>query len=163
MLYSPEMPTLRRLEAYFEFQRLGTNWKTEILAGLTTFITMAYIVFVNPQILHEAGMPLAAVTAATCISAAFGSFMMGILARYPIALAPGMGLNAYFTYTVVKGMGIPWQAALGAVFVSGVVFLILTAVGIRQLIVAAIPVELYAAVAAGVGYSSLSSDSAMRA
>jgi len=96
-------------------------------------------------------MPLAAVTAATCISAAFGSFMMGILARYPIALAPGMGLNAYFTYTVVKGMGIPWQAALGAVFVSGVAFLILTAVGIRQLIVAAIPFELYAAVAAGVG------------
>src|ERR1022692_3110962 len=94
MLYSREMPFLARLEAYFEFQRLGTNWKTEILAGLTTFITMAYIVFVNPQILHEAGMPLAAVTAATCISAAFGSFMMGILARYPIALAPGMGLNA---------------------------------------------------------------------
>jgi len=151
MLYSPEMPLLARLEAYFEFQRLGTNWKTEILAGLTTFITMAYIVLVNPQILHEAGMPLAAVTAATCISAAFGSFMMGIVARYPIALAPGMGLNAYFTYTVVKGMGIAWQAALGAVFVSGVAFLILTALGIRQLIVAAIPFELYAAVAAGVG------------
>jgi AGZA family xanthine/uracil permease-like MFS transporter len=145
------MPILARLESYFEFQRLGTNWKTEILAGLTTFITMAYIVLVNPQILHEAGMPLAAVTAATCISAAFGSFMMGILARYPIALAPGMGLNAYFTYTVVKGMGIPWQAALGAVFISGVAFLILTAAGIRQLIVAAIPFELYAAVAAGVG------------
>jgi len=151
MLYSRQMPILARLEAYFEFQRLGTNWKTEILAGLTTFITMAYIVLVNPQILHEAGMPLAAVTAATCISAAFGSFMMGALARYPIALAPGMGLNAYFTYTVVKGMGIPWQAALGAVFISGAAFLILTAVGIRQLIVAAIPFELYAAVAAGVG------------
>jgi len=145
------MPILARLEAYFEFQHLGTNWKTEILAGLTTFITMAYIVLVNPQILHEAGMPLAAVTAATCISAAFGSFMMGIVARYPIALAPGMGLNAYFTYTVVKGMGIPWQAALGAVFVSGVAFLILTALGIRQLIIAAIPFDLYAAVAAGVG------------
>jgi len=145
------MPLLARLEAYFEFQRLGTNWKTEILAGLTTFITMAYIVLVNPQILHEAGMPLAAVTAATCISAAFGSFMMGVLARYPIALAPGMGLNAYFTYTVVKGMGIPWQAALGAVFVSGVAFFVLTAVGIRQLIVAAIPFQLYASVAAGVG------------
>ncbi len=140
-----------RLEIYFEFQRLGTNWRTEILAGLTTFITMAYIVFVNPAILHEAGMPLAAVTAATCISAAFGSFLMGILARYPLALAPGMGLNAYFTYTVVKGMGIPWQVALGAVFVSGVVFLILTSLGIRQLILAAIPFDLYAAVAAGVG------------
>ncbi len=139
------------MESYFEFQRLGTNWKTEIVAGLTTFATMAYIVLVNPQILHEAGMPLAAVTAATCISAAFGSLMMGILARYPIGLAPGMGLNAYFTYTVVKGMGIPWQAALGAVLISGIVFLFLTAVGIRQLIVAAIPFELYAAVAAGVG------------
>ena len=140
-----------RLENYFQFQRLGTNWKTEILAGLTTFITMAYIVFVNPAILHEAGMPLGAVTAATCISAAFGSLMMGIVARYPIALAPGMGLNAYFTYTVVKGMGIAWQAALGAVFLSGLAFLILTALGVRRLIVAAIPFELYAAVAAGVG------------
>lgn len=147
----PEMLTRARLEQYFEFERLGTNWRTEILAGLTTFITMAYIVLVNPQILHEAGMPLAAVTAATCISAAFGSFLMGALARYPIALAPGMGLNAYFTYTVVKGIGIPWPAALGAVFISGVAFLILTAAGIRQLIVAAIPFELYAAVAAGVG------------
>ena len=151
MLYSPQMPLLSRLEDYFEFQRLGTDWKTEILAGFTTFITMAYIVFVNPAILHEAGMPLAAVTAATCISAAFGSLMMGIVARYPIALAPGMGLNAYFTYTVVQGMGISWQAALGAVFISGVAFLVLTALGIRQLIVSAIPFELYAAVAAGVG------------
>ncbi|HTQ54649.1 MAG TPA: NCS2 family permease [Bryobacteraceae bacterium] len=145
------MPILTRLEDYFEFQRLGTNWKTEIVAGFTTFMTMAYIVFVNPQILHEAGMPLAAVTAATCLSAAFGSFMMGIVARYPIALAPGMGLNAYFTYTVVKGMGIPWQAALGAVFISGLAFFVLTALGVRQLILAAIPYELYAAVAAGVG------------
>ena len=140
-----------RLERYFEFQRLGTNWKTEILAGVTTFMTMAYIVFVNPSILHEAGMPFAAVMAATCLSAAFGSILMGALARYPIALAPGMGLNAYFTYTVVKGMGVPWQTALGAVFLSGVAFLILTLVGVRQLIVAAIPQELYAAVAAGVG------------
>ena len=114
--------TRARLEHYFEFQRLGTNWKTEILAGVTTFMTMAYIVFVNPSILHEAGMPLAAVTAATCLSAAFGSLLMGALARYPIALAPGMGLNAYFTYTVVKGMGVPWQTALGAVFLSGVSF-----------------------------------------
>src|SRR5450432_4255212 len=140
-----------RLERYFEFQKLGADWKTEILAGFTTFMTMAYIVFVNPAILHEAGMPLAAVTAATCLSAAAGSFLMGGLARYPIALAPGMGLNAYFTYSVVKGMGIPWQAALGAVFLSGVAFLLLTALGIRQLIVSAIPHELYAAVAAGVG------------
>jgi AGZA family xanthine/uracil permease-like MFS transporter len=139
------------LEHYFQFNSLGATWRTEILAGFTTFITMAYIVFVNPAILHETGMPLAAVTAATCLSAAIGSFLMGGLANYPIALAPGMGLNAYFTYTVVKGMGIPWQAALGAVFVSGVVFLLLTALGVRQLIIGAIPFELYSAVAAGVG------------
>src|ERR1700688_1595723 len=105
-----------RLEGYFECQKLGADWKTEILAGMTTFMTMAYIVFVNPAILHEAGMPLAAVTAATCLSAAFGSILMGAIARYPIALAPGMGLNAYFTYSVVKGMGVAWQTALGAVF-----------------------------------------------
>jgi adenine/guanine/hypoxanthine permease len=140
-----------RLEAYFDFAALGADWKTEILAGFTTFMTMAYIVFVNPAMLHETGMPLAAVTAATCLSAALGSFLMGGLARYPIALAPGMGLNAYFTYVVVKGMHVPWQVALGAVFLSGVVFLLLTAVGLRQLILAAIPHELYAAVAAGIG------------
>jgi AGZA family xanthine/uracil permease-like MFS transporter len=141
----------QKLEAYFEFAALGATWKTEILAGFTTFMTMAYIVFVNPSILHETGMPLAGVTAATCLSAALGSFLMGGLARYPIALAPGMGLNAYFTYAVVKGLGIPWQAALGAVFLSGVAFFLLTALGIRQLILNAIPPELYAAVAAGVG------------
>src|SRR5215472_13429791 len=140
-----------RLEQYFQFQSLGAQWRTEILAGFTTFMTMAYIVFVNPAILHETGMPLAAVTAATCLSAAAGSLLMGGLANYPIALAPGMGLNAYFTYTVVKGMDVPWQAALGAVFLSGVAFFILTALGVRQLIISAIPFELYAAVAAGVG------------
>ncbi|HEX3748316.1 MAG TPA: NCS2 family permease [Bryobacteraceae bacterium] len=145
------MPLRQRLETYFEFTELDADWRTEILAGLTTFMTMAYIVFVNPAILHEAGMPLAAVTAATCLSAAVGSFLMGALARYPIALAPGMGLNAYFTYTVVKGMGVPWQAALGAVFLSGVAFLLLTLVGVRQLIISAIPHELHSAVAAGVG------------
>jgi len=91
---------LNRLESYFEFARLGTNWRTEILAGVTTFLTMAYIVLVNPAILSASGMPLAAVTAATCLSAAFGSIVMGVVARYPIALAPGMGLNAYFTYVV---------------------------------------------------------------
>ena len=139
------------LERYFEFASLQTTWRTEILAGLTTFMTMAYIVFVNPAILHEAGIPFEGVVAATCIAAAVGSILMGVIARYPIALAPGMGLNAYFTYTVVKGMGIPWEVALGAVFLSGVAFLALTALGIRQLIVAAIPKELHAAVAAGVG------------
>ena len=140
-----------RAERYFEFATLGTDWKTEIVAGVTTFMTMAYIVFVNPSILHETGMPIAAVTAATCLAAAIGSILMGAFARYPIALAPGMGLNAYFTYSVVKGMGIDWRTALGAVFLSGIAFLILTAVGVRQMIVNAIPRELYAAVAAGVG------------
>jgi len=145
------MPLRQRLERYFEFRELGADWRTEILAGFTTFMTMAYIVFVNPAILHETGMPLAAVTAATCLSAAIGSFLMGGFERYPIALAPGMGLNAYFTYSVVLKMGIPWQAALGAVFLSGVAFLLLTALGVRQLIISTIPFELYAAVAAGVG------------
>ena len=142
---------IARLERYFEFEKLGADWRTELLAGVTTFMTMAYIVFVNPAILHEAGMPLAAVTAATCLSAAVGSVLMGALARYPIALAPGMGLNAYFTYTVVKGMGVAWPTALGAVFLSGIAFLLLTALGVRQLIISTIPFELYAAVAAGVG------------
>jgi len=140
-----------RLERYFEFQKLNTSWKTEILAGITTFITMAYIVFVNPSILKDAGMPVPAVFAATCLSAAFATILMGLFARYPIALAPGMGLNAYFTYTVVKGMGVPWETALGAVFLSGVAFLVLTLVGIRQWIIAAIPRALYAAIAAGIG------------
>jgi AGZA family xanthine/uracil permease-like MFS transporter len=138
-------------ERYFEFKHLGTNWRTEILAGVTTFLTMAYIVLVNPAILAAAGVPLPAVTAATCLSAAFGSIMMGVVARYPIALAPGMGLNAYFTYTVCLKMHIPWQTALGAVFLSGLIFLALTAAGIRQMILRSIPHELYAAVASGIG------------
>jgi AGZA family xanthine/uracil permease-like MFS transporter len=141
----------QRLEQYFQFAELGTNWKTEILAGFTTYMTMAYIVFVNPAILRDAGMPFSATLIATCLSAAFGSLLMGLFARYPIALAPGMGLNAYFTYVVVKGMGVRWETALGAVFLSGVVFLLLTFAGIRQLIFAAIPHQLYAAVAGGIG------------
>src|ERR1700744_556941 len=142
---------LKSLERYFEFTHLGTNWRTEILAGVTTFLTMAYIVLVNPAILSAAGIPLPAVTAATCLSAAFGSILMGILARYPIALAPGMGLNAYFTYTVCIKMHIPWQTALGAGFLSGGIFLALTGAGIRQMILRAIPHQLYAAVAGGIG------------
>jgi len=140
-----------RLERYFEFEKLGANWRTEILAGCTTFVTMAYIIFVNPSILQEAGMPFPSLVTATCLSAAFGSILMGAVARYPIALAPGMGLNAYFTYSVVLGMGVPWTTALGAVFLSGVVFLLLTAAGVRKMIVAAVPTELYAAVAVGIG------------
>src|SRR3984957_9873956 len=140
-----------RLERHFRFAALNTTWRTEILAGITTFITMAYIIFVNPSILAQTGMPIAAVTAATCLCAAFGSILMGAIANYPLALAPGMGLNAYFTYTVVKGMGVPWQTALGAVFFSGIIFLALTYAGIRQRLVAAIPHQLHAAVGGGIG------------
>ena len=139
------------LERLFGLKAQGTNVRTEVLAGFTTFMTMAYIVVVNPAILGEAGMPVAAVAVATCLAAGFGSILMGLIANYPLALAPGMGLNAYFTYTVVKGMGVPWEVALGCVFLSGVAFLILTLVGVRQMIVAAIPKPLFSAVAAGVG------------
>ena len=141
----------QRLAAYFEFERLKTNWRTEILAGFTTFLTMAYIIFVNPAILKDAGIPVPAATIATCFSAAFGSLLMGAVARYPIALAPGLGLNAYFTYAVVKGMGVSWQVALGAVFLSGLAFLLLTVLGLRQMILNALPTDLYAGGAAGIG------------
>ncbi len=139
------------IERMFKLSAQGTSVRTEVLAGFTTFLTMAYIVIVNPTILGQAGMPVAAVAAATCLAAGFGSILMGLIANYPIALAPGMGLNAYFTFTVVKGMGVPWETALGCVFLSGVAFLILTVAGIRQLIVGAIPRPLFSAVAAGVG------------
>jgi len=140
-----------RLERYFDLKGHRTNWRTEVTAGLTTFVTMAYIIFVNPSILAQTGMPIGAVTTATCLCAGVGSILMGALANYPLALAPGMGLNAYFTYTVVKGMGVPWQTALGAVFLSGIIFLLLTIGGIRQRLLAAIPYQLHAAVAGGIG------------
>lgn len=139
------------LERLFGLKAHGTDVRTEVLAGFATFLTMAYIVVVNPAILGAAGMPVAAVAAATCIAAAFGSILMGFVANYPLALAPGMGLNAYFTYTVVQGMGVPWQTALGCVFLSGVAFLLLTLAGVRQLIVGVIPRSLLAAVAGGIG------------
>jgi AGZA family xanthine/uracil permease-like MFS transporter len=135
----------------FDLEGHGTTVRTEVFAGFTTFLTMAYIVVVNPAILGDAGMPVAAVAAATCLAAGFGSILMGLVSNYPLALAPGMGLNAYFTYTVVKGMGVPWETALGCVFLSGAAFLVLTLVGVRQLIVNAIPRALFAAVAGGVG------------
>ncbi len=139
------------LERRFELAARGTTLRTEILAGITTFLTMAYIVLVNPAILGQAGMPVAAVAAATCLAAGFASILMGLMANVPLALAPGMGLNAYFSFTVVQGMGVPWPVALGCVFISGVAFLILTFAGIRQLIIAAIPPHLFAAVAGGIG------------
>ncbi|MGH8651354.1 MAG: solute carrier family 23 protein, partial [Gammaproteobacteria bacterium] len=139
------------LDRIFKLSENKTTIRTEIAAGLTTFLTMAYIIFVNPSILSEAGMPFSGALFATCISAAIGSLMMGLVANYPFALAPGMGLNAYFTYTVVKVMGYDWRVALGAVFVSGVIFLILTLARIRTMIVDAIPMTMKTAVAAGIG------------
>jgi AGZA family xanthine/uracil permease-like MFS transporter len=139
------------LERYFGFSELGTTWRTELLAGATTFATMAYIIFVNPAILAAAGMPSGAVAAATCISSGLASILMGTVARYPLVLAPGMGLNAYFAYTVVSKMGVPWQTALGAVFLSGAAFLALTLAGFRQRLMMALPKDLAAAVAAGIG------------
>jgi len=139
------------LERYFGLAEKGVTVRTEVLAGFTTFLSMSYIVLVNPAILSQAGLPIVAVAAATCASAAFASILMGLAANYPLALAPGMGLNAYFTFTVVKGMGVPWPVALGCVFISGVTFLLMTFVGIRQLIVSSIPRPLYSAVAGGIG------------
>jgi AGZA family xanthine/uracil permease-like MFS transporter len=139
------------LERLFGLARHGTTVRTEVFAGLTTFLTMAYIVAVNPLILGAAGMPVAAVAAATCLAAGFGSILMGLVSNYPLALAPGMGLNAYFTYTVVQGMGLPWQTALGCVFLSGVAFMLLTIAGVRQLIMRAVPRSLFAAVSGGIG------------
>ena len=139
------------LERVFRLSEHQTTIRTEIVAGFTTFLTMAYIVVVNPKIMGDAGMPVAAVAAATCLAAGFGSILMGLMSNYPLALAPGMGLNAYFTYTVVKGLGVPWETALGCVFISGAAFLFLTVIGVRQLIVNAIPKSLFAAVGGGVG------------
>ncbi len=145
------MNLLRQAERHFHFDELRTDWKTETLAGVTTFLTMSYIIFVNPSILRDAGMPATAVAVATCLASALGSLLMGLYARYPIALAPGMGINAYFTYTVVVGMGVSWQTALGAVFVSGLIFLALTFAGVQQSIVQAIPHDLHGAVGGGIG------------
>jgi adenine/guanine/hypoxanthine permease len=139
------------LERLFKLSENNTTIRTELAAGLTTFLTMAYIIFVNPQILSEAGVPFSGALFATCLSAAVGSLMMGLLANYPFALAPGMGLNAYFTYTVVKTMGYDWRVALGAVFISGVAFLILTLARVRAMIVDAIPMTMKTSVAAGIG------------
>jgi AGZA family xanthine/uracil permease-like MFS transporter len=139
------------LERIFRLAEHQTTVRTEVLAGFTTFLTMVYIVVVNPAIMGDAGLPVGAVAAATCIAAGFGSILMGLVSNYPLALAPGMGLNAYFTYTVVKGMGVPWETALGCVFISGACFLILTLAGVRQLIVNAIPTALLSAVAGGIG------------
>ena len=139
------------LEKLFALRENATTPRTEVLAGLTTFLTMAYIIFINPSILGDAGMPKGAVFVATCLVAAAGSLIMGLYANYPIALAPGMGLNAYFAYVVVLGMGYRWQAALGAVFISGTLFLLITLLGLRRLIVDGIPRSMRVALTVGIG------------
>lgn len=139
------------LERLFQLKAHNTTVRTEVLAGITTFLTMAYILFVNPNMLAETGMDHGAVFVATCLAAAIGSLVMGLLANYPIALAPGMGLNAFFTYTVVMTMGYSWQTALGAVFLSGAIFFLLSIFKIREWIINSIPLALRAGIAAGIG------------
>ncbi|WP_448549975.1 NCS2 family permease [Thalassotalea fusca] len=139
------------LNTLFKLEQHNTNVKQEALAGITTFLTMAYIIFVNPAILSDAGMEHGAVFVATCIAAAIGCFVMGFVANYPIALAPGMGLNAFFTYTVVLEMGYSWQVGLGGVFISGLVFILLSLLNIREWIINSIPQSLRFGIAAGIG------------
>jgi adenine/guanine/hypoxanthine permease len=139
------------LERIFKLSGNGTNVRTEVVAGVTTFLTMAYIIFVNPAILSAAKMPFGAVFVATCVAAAIGCLLMAFLANYPIALAPGMGLNAYFAFGVVGGMGYTWQVALGCVFISGVIFFLISVLPIREWLVNAIPKSLKMAIAAGIG------------
>lgn len=139
------------LERLFKLKEHGTDVRTEIVAGITTFLTMAYIIFVNPAILSETGMDRGAVFVATCLAAAIGCFIMGLLANYPVAQAPGMGLNAFFTYTVVFQMGYTWQVALAAVFLSGVCFIALSLFKIREWIIHSIPVSLRTGISAGIG------------
>ena len=139
------------LDGFFKLSAHGTNVRTEVIAGITTFLTMAYIIFVNPQILATTGMDQSAVFVATCLAAALGSAIMGLYANWPIAMAPGMGLNAFFAFTVVGALGFTWQQALGAVFISGCIFLILTVTGVRRWLVAGIPHSMRSAIAAGIG------------
>ncbi|ENM5826421.1 NCS2 family permease [Vibrio metoecus] len=139
------------LEKLFKLSEYRTNVRTELLAGVTTFLTMAYIIFVNPAILSDAGMDRGAVFVATCLAAAIGCFIMGFIANYPIAQAPGMGLNAFFTYGVVLGMGHTWQVALAAVFCSGVLFILLSLFKIREWIINSIPHSLRTGISAGIG------------
>lgn len=138
-------------ESLFKLRENGTDVRTEVVAGITTFLTMAYIIFVNPAILGDAGVPKEAVFVATCLAAALGTAIMALYANYPIGMAPGMGLNAYFAYAVVLGMHVPWQSALGAVFISGCLFIVVSLLGLRGMIVDGIPHSLRTAITAGLG------------
>ena len=139
------------MERIFKLSHKGSTVRTEVIAGITTFLTMAYIIFVNPDILSTTGMDRDAVFVATCLAAAVGSLIMGLWANWPIGMAPGMGLNAFFAFTVVGVMGFSWQQALGAVFISGIIFLFLSITGIRSWLIAGIPASMRSAIAAGIG------------
>ena len=141
-----------RILKYLGYHEAAQSPKTEVLAGGTTFLAMVYIVVVNPSILSDAGMDFGAVFVATCLAAAFGSFMMGVLGRYPIALAPGMGQNAFFSYVIVLGMGYAWQTALGAVLISGILFIVLSVLPIREWLFNAIPMNIKYGISAGIGF-----------
>ncbi len=141
-----------RLDNYFQIGAQGSSIRTELIGGLTTFMAMAYITVVNPSILSQAGMDFGAVFVATCLAAAVGTLIMGAVANYPIAQAPGMGQNAYFTFGIVLGMGNSWQSALGAVFVSGIVFIVLSVLPVREWLINAIPRSLKLGISAGIGF-----------
>lgn len=140
-----------KIEQYFNFSELNTNFRTEIIAGITTFVSMAYILFVNPNVLGASGMDKGAVFTATAITTAVGCLVMGIVAKYPFTVAPGLGINAFFTYTVVIGMGISWETALAGVFLASIIFIIITVFKIREAIINAIPKDMKLAIAAGIG------------
>jgi len=142
---------MQRIANFFQFNENGTTFKTEILAGLTTFVSMAYILFVNPQVLGASGIDQGAVFTATAFASAFGCFLMGILANYPIAISASLGINAFFAYSVVIGMKVPWETALAGVFVASILFMILTAFKLREKVVDAIPRDLKMAISAGIG------------
>jgi AGZA family xanthine/uracil permease-like MFS transporter len=139
------------MERQFKLKERRTDVRTEVTAGITTFMTMAYIIFVNPDILSKAGMPFGALMVSTCLAAAFSTFLMAFLANYPVALASGMGLNAFFTFTVVMGMKVPWQSALAAVFVEGIIFIVLTFTKVRENVINGIPMSLKHGISAGIG------------
>jgi AGZA family xanthine/uracil permease-like MFS transporter len=149
--FGPRSSVFRHLDRYFRLAEHGTNVRTEFVASVTTFLTMAYIVFVNPQILASAGMDKGAVFVATCVAAALSSLVMGVFANYPIALAPGMGLNAFFAFTVVLTNGYSWQQALAGVFCSGVIFFLISVGRVREYLINSIPKNLKLAISAGVG------------
>src|SRR6476659_7148919 len=142
---------MKVLERRFALAANGTTVRTELLAGLTTFLTMAYIVFVQPAVLSAAGMDFGAVLVATCLATALATTLMALLANYPIAVAPAMGHNFFFAYSVVVGMKVPWQVALGAVAIAGLIFILTAGIGLRERLITAIPASLKHAIAAGIG------------